>query len=219
MLQPTVIIFDFDGTLINSEPGILDAIRLTVKELDLPEEAIETWRSMIGIPLKEQLMTLLPRERESEVEKGIQLYREFYAQVGINHSDPFTGIPEILEFLLPKSSLAIASSKRRESILTILHRLQWESYFDPILSPAEVTYPKPHPESIHRILEYHSQGATEAVMIGDTTYDIEMAQRAGVKAWGVSWGVHPLDQLRAAGADECFQDPKDLLSGLERILT
>lgn len=219
MDQTTVIIFDFDGTLINSEPGILEAIRLTVAELDLPEQCIEAWREMIGIPLKAQLMTLLPLERETEVEKGIQLYREFYDQVGMKYSDPFTGIPEMIEFLLPRSPLAIASSKRRESILKILHKLGWASYFDPILSPAEVIYPKPHPESIYRILEHQGRSAGEAVMIGDTTYDIEMAQQAGVKAWGVSWGVHSADQLRAAGAHACFQDPKDLLLGLQQILT
>ena len=213
-----LIIFDFDGTLINSEPGILESIKLTVDALELPQSAVEQWRQMIGIPLSVQLAKLLPSNRQHEVEHGVETYRNFYRQVGIAHSDPFTGIPELVDFLTPRVSLAIASSKGYEGLSRVLTGLDWLDYFDPIISPASVTHPKPHPESIELALQHYGITPEQAVMIGDTEYDMEMAVRAGVPAWGAGWGVHQKEQLLNAGAHHWFASPKDLLDHVKEVL-
>jgi phosphoglycolate phosphatase len=213
-----LIIFDFDGTLINSEPGILESIKLTVDALELPQSAVEQWRQMIGIPLSVQLAKLLPPNRQQEVEHGVETYRNFYRQVGIAHSDPFTGIPELIDFLTPRVSLAIASSKGYEGLSRVLTGLDWLDYFDPIISPASVTNPKPHPESIELALYHYGITPEQAVMIGDTEYDMEMAVRAGVPAWAAGWGVHEKEQLLNAGANHWFAHPGDLLEHVKGFL-
>jgi HAD superfamily hydrolase (TIGR01549 family) len=212
-----LIIFDFDGTLINSEPGILESIKLTVDALELPQSAVEQWRQMIGIPLSVQLAKLLPPNRQQEVEHGVETYRNFYRQVGIAHSDPFEGIPELINFLTPRVSLAIASSKGYEGLSRVLTGLDWLDYFDPIISPISVTHPKPHPESIELALQHYDITPEQAVMIGDTEYDMEMAVRAGVPAWAVGWGVHEKKQLLNAGANQWFARPGDLLTHVKEV--
>ncbi len=205
-----LIIFDFDGTLVNSEPGILKAIQLTVAELGLPEACVEQWRQMIGLPLQVQLTALLPEDRQAEVNHGVETYRQFYKEVGWSLCDPFPGIPALIEQLADDAQLAIASSKQRKSIRRILDPLPWGHHFTPIMTPTEVSAPKPDPESIHRILDHHQGHPDKTVMIGDTQYDVEMATRAGILGLGVSWGVHPHERLATAGAHHVFETPAAL---------
>lgn len=217
MANPELVIFDFDGTLINSEPGIHQAIQMTVEAIGLPITAVEQWRQMIGIPLEVQLSHLLPPERHPEINASVALYRQFYDQVGPQYSDPFPGIDGILEGLRSRLPLAIASSKRRETILRVLEQWRWQTWFNPVISPAEVIRPKPHPESLHRVLDQHDLQPHQALMIGDSVYDMEMARRAGVMAWGVTWGIHGEERLRAAGAEQIFSTPQQLWTHLQPI--
>ncbi|MEN9229454.1 MAG: HAD family hydrolase [Thermostichus sp. DG02_5_bins_236] len=213
-----LLIFDFDGTLVDSEAGILEAIRHTVTALDLPPEAVESWRQMIGIPLEKQLAALLPQPSQTRIPEGIEIYRRYYDDIRPHYSEPFPGILELLATLAERIPLAIASSKRRESILPVLDQWGFGDLFEPIISPAEVTYPKPHPDSVERILAYHDLAPAHTVLIGDTEYDIEMARRAGVRAWGVGWGIHPLERLHQAGADRGFADVQSLHQTLAELL-
>ncbi len=213
-----LIIFDFDGTLIDSEPGILKAIQQTVLALELPAIAVDQWRQMIGLPLQLQLATLLPPDRQQEIETGVETYRQAYREWGPLHSSPFEGIPEILQRVRVHVPLAIASSKQRVSIERVLANYPWINCFKPIVSPTEVTHPKPHPESLFYILNYHQCPPEQAIMIGDTHYDMQMAQAAGVVGWGVTWGIHTDEQLQQAGASRCFETRSCLLQALEQVL-
>lgn len=213
-----LLIFDFDGTLVNSEPGILEAIRHTVAALGLPPEAVESWRQMIGIPLEKQLAALLPQSSQHRIPEGVEIYHRYYEEIRPHYSEPFPGILDLLATLAKRIPLAIASSKRRESILPVLDQWGFADLFEPIISPTEVTYPKPHPDSVERILAHHGLTPAHAVLIGDTEYDIEMARRAGVKAWGVGWGIHPLERLYQAGAERGFADVQSLHQALAELL-
>ncbi len=213
-----LIIFDFDGTLANSMPAIESAIRLTVAELGLPEHAISEWVDMIGLPLRTQLTQLLPPDRWDDLEKAVILYRRHYAQLEPQGIPPFSGVLDLIKLLDSRLPLAIASSKKRESILKVLEYWGLQNQFQPIISPTEVTHPKPHPESIHQILNYYNVSANQTVMIGDTAYDIEMALRAGVEAWAVGWGVHSAERLQQAGAHQVFTQTQDLVTAFKNLL-
>lgn len=212
-----LVAFDFDGTLVDSEPGIVRCIQRTVEALRLGPEAAAAWRELIGIPLSEQLRRILPPHRRGDVELGVELYRSLYAQLADGERGrPFPGIPELLGALSGRAKLAIATSKSERGVRRVLRALGWERWFDPVVTPEGVSEPKPHPESLLRILAHHGAAPERAVYVGDSRFDMEMAAAAGVAAFGVSWGVHAPAALEAAGASRCFASPGALLEALVR---
>ncbi len=210
-----LVAFDFDGTLVDSEPGIVRSIARTAARLGLGPEALAKWRELIGLPLAEQLHRILPPERRGEVEAGVELYRSFYTELtDAEMGGPFPGIPELLQALAGRSRLAIATSKSERGVRRVLGYLGWERWFEPVVTPENVASPKPHPESLQRILAHHGCAPERAVYVGDSRFDMEMAAAAGVAAYAVSWGVHSRADLMAAGAERCFDSPASLLEVL-----
>jgi len=214
---PALVSFDFDGTLVDSTAGILRCIRATVVELGLPPAAVEAWRQMIGLPLSVQLGRLLPPERASEVAAGVERYRAHYSRLPPEElGQPFAGVPALLDWLAARTRLAIATSKGRRGLEATLDVLGWQGRFDPIITPGEVTRPKPDPESLQRCLEHHHLAPAQAAYLGDARFDMEMAVAAGVAGWGAAWGLHDAATLTAAGARRCFATPAELLATLTR---
>lgn len=210
-----LVAFDFDGTLVDSEPGIVRCIERTVESLGLGPEVAAAWRELIGLPLAEQLKRILPPDRRGDVEAGVELYRSFYSQLSEEEMGrPFPGIPELLEVLRGRAKLAIATSKSERGVRRVLGHLGWERWFEPVVTPEAVAEPKPHPESLLRILAHHGAAPAHAVYVGDSRFDMEMAAAAGVAAYGVSWGVGARASLEAAGAARCFDAPGALLRAL-----
>lgn len=200
------VAFDLDGTLTDSVGGIEQAMALTCTELGLPAEAQAQWRDMIGLPLQVQFERILPHD----VARGVAVYRRFHAELGLGKAKAFPRMGEILQSLAPHVRLAIASSKSSVAIAEVLRHLGWDFLFDPVISPLEVTRPKPHPESLQRILSAHGTMPSEALYIGDSEFDMRMAVAAGVEGWGVAWGVHAAERLREAGAVRVFSTPQEL---------
>lgn len=211
-----LVIFDFDGTLANSEPGIHTVMAQVAQELQLTPAQVQQWQQMIGIPLPQQLRSLLPSE--VEVDPWVERYRLISREVEL-HFQPFEGMQAVVETLVGAGiPVSIASSRPQQGILSIVAQWSWPLTFDPIITPTEVIHPKPHPESIDRILSHHHIDPEQALLIGDTSFDMEMAMRAGIPGWGVAWGVHPAARLRESGAEICFRDPVELLRQIESYL-
>ena len=210
-----VVAFDFDGTLVDSTPGIVRCMERTVAALGLPPETAKAWSELIGLPVADQLRRVLPPERRGEVDEGAALYRSFYLQLSeAELGRPFPGIAELLEALGGRVRLAIATSKSLRGVQRALRNFGWESLFDPVVTPERVARPKPHPESLHSIIAQHGVAPGSAVFVGDSRFDIEMACAARVPGWGVGWGVHPCSALAAAGAARCFLTPSELRAAI-----
>ncbi|WP_287128445.1 HAD family hydrolase [Candidatus Cyanaurora vandensis] len=202
-----LVIFDFDGTLMDTEAGIVWAMGQTVQTLDLPPTLKETWRGMIGLSLETQAQLLLPNATAAERIALQTTYRDFYGQVLTQAPTPFPGAEALLlELIGAGLKLAIASSKRQWAILKILDQLGWTVPIAPIITPTEVARPKPDPESVQRILTYHELPATAAILVGDAIFDMQTARNAGIHACGVGWGVHTKTELLAHGADHWVAD-------------
>jgi phosphoglycolate phosphatase len=205
-------IFDFDGTLVDSAPGIIDVMREVVTENNLPMRALDEWKELIGVPLMRQLEIVFPDESEEYWLKLATRYRQIYDGKTIEICPLFPGLKNMLERLKSAGvKLTIATSKRRPLVEKVLDYHDLTKYFSLLVGAQDVANHKPHPESVFKTLENMQVAAADSVVIGDSTYDLDMAKSAGVDAIGVTTGVHTEAVLTKS-------DPKYIVNGLDEVL-
>ena len=194
-----IAIFDFDGTLVDSAPGIVDVMYQVTDEYNLPREVAEHWKTLIGMPLVTQVEIICPTRPSHWHMEVVERYREIYDANSIALCPPFPGLVNMLQ-TLKRIGIAstIATSKRREIVEPVLDHHELMHFFHLVLGQQDVSQHKPHPELVLHTLKHLSYKPHEAVVIGDSTYDLEMARNAGVDAIGVLTGVHTRDQLEVA---------------------
>jgi len=196
-----LIVWDFDGTLADSRPLIVAGMEHALAGLglqDLPGIR-EAWLAQVGLPVEEGLARIF-EGRDVTPAQVLGVYRSF-DWLGHEHLlQPFPGMSELVHDLHGSGvKMAIASSKRRQSLQRQVTTLGWSGCFEPLVTPDEVRFGKPHPESLELCLKAHGLQPQEALMIGDTPFDLEMAQRAGVPSVAVGYGFYRQEALLACG--------------------
>lgn len=218
-----LVIFDVDGTLVDSQAHIYAAMCRSFAEIGLDAPARDAVRAGIGLSLPQFMQRLSPESSPEEHGRLVDAYKASF--VGLRQtagedalSPLFPGAREALDALAAHAdfTLAVATGKSRRGLdhIFALHNLG--GYF----ASAQVsdTHPsKPHPAMIHAALDETDISPDCAVIIGDTTFDMEMGRGAGIGAIGVAWGYHPSPALLKAGAQEILSDFADLLPALDRL--
>jgi phosphoglycolate phosphatase len=199
-----LLVFDFDGTLVDSLQFIVTAMSRAFEDQGFDAPAPEAIRRIVGLRLEVAAARLLadPDDMES-AERIAGSYRLAFQDLRARnavHEPLFPGARETLMQLdQPHVCLGIATGKSRRGLTSSLERHDLGGLFV-TLQTADDGPGKPHPEILHRAMAEVGAGPGETVMIGDTTYDMEMAANAGVRAVGVDWGYHDGTELRASGA-------------------
>jgi len=192
----TTLILDFDGTLADTVDGIVRTAKATLKELSLPDIPRETIVSHIGLPLGEMFKGMTGIGDEAFIAECMTTYRRIFKVIALDSIVPFPGVKETLRNLKEKGiSLNIASSRSRGSIEYFLKKEGMEDLFDIILGAGDTQKHKPHPEMVLKILEKKGIPASEALMVGDTTFDIMMGHSGGCRGCGVTYGNHSRETL------------------------
>ena len=209
-----LIVFDWDGTIIDSAATIVDCIRQAA--LDIGLEAPEHARAshVIGLGLHDALRLAVPDLPAERYLEFVGLYRKHF----LAREDSmrlFGGMRELLAELGACHRLAIATGKSRKGLQRALQASRLEPLFATSRC-ADETSPKPHPAMLLEILAELSLAPREALMIGDTSHDLEMARGAGVAAVAVSYGAHPEQALAACGPLGCFPSVAELRAWLQR---
>ncbi|HJU82986.1 MAG TPA: HAD family hydrolase [Holophagaceae bacterium] len=194
-----LIVWDFDGTLVDSRPLIEAGMAHALEALGQPRSLMEEWLRYVGLPVEEGI-------RRTFGPLGLDLDLVLKAYRSFGHADhehlmrPFAGMDDLLQALRGRGqAMAIATSKRRVPLDRQLALFGWTGCFDPIITPDDVADGKPHPESLHLILERTGLAPGELLMIGDTPFDLEMAQRAEVPSVAVGHGFYPQEALLPYG--------------------
>jgi len=192
-----LVIWDFDGTLADTRPIIEAGMDHALTLLELPHSVRKEWLKYVGLPVEEGLRrTFVPLGLS--VEHVLPLYRTFKYTEHEHLIKGFDGISELLAELQRRGILqALASSKRGEPLRRQVAALEWTPYFQPVVTPDEVKHAKPDPESINQILASLGVEAEDAVMVGDTPFDLDMARRAGVRSIAVGHGFYGEEALAA----------------------
>ncbi|NYE21773.1 HAD-IA family hydrolase [Pigmentiphaga litoralis] len=194
--RPTysLVVFDWDGTLMDSTPTIVNAIQASCRDLGLPvpPDAAASW--VIGLGLTEALATAIPTLQPEQIPKLLERYRFHYLT-----KDPelrlFPGIQEMLDALRSKGvKMAVATGKSRLGLERMLETTGLRPYFTATRC-ADETFSKPHPGMLLELMEEIGTIPEEVIMIGDTSHDLNMACNAGVAGLGVAYGAHPISEL------------------------
>ena len=188
-------IFDWDGTLVNSVARIVTCLKAAARDLALPQLDDARYQEIIGLGLIEAVRQLYPSASPAMQESMCEAYSANFIALDDGPCPFFPGVEDTLSTLHAQGHLlAIATSKSRRGLDRVLDQLGWREYFHTTRC-ADETASKPHPLMLQEILLDLQRTPAEAVMIGDTSYDLEMAKRAGVRGIGVSYGAHPIQSL------------------------
>lgn len=195
-----LVVFDVDGTLVDSQRAITGAMRAAFNGCDIPAPSDAETLSIVGLSLDIAIARLRPDLPAMTIARLVAGYKNsFSANRLIEDAPLYPGALDTLALLHQQEStlLGIATGKSRRGLDHLIGLHDIRHYF--ITSQVSDDHPsKPHPSMLHATLR--ETGAATGVMIGDTTYDMDMARAAGFTAIGVSWGYHNADQLHAAGA-------------------
>lgn len=189
-----LIVFDWDGTLMDSETQIVHAIQGAIADLRLETRTAEACRDIIGLGLQEAVDALYPGRDETFRERFVERYRHHWFS-DTHASELFPGTRETLELLKEAGfALAVATGKGRAGLDKALHQTALAELFAATRCSDE-TRSKPHPRMLNELLQELQVAPQQALMVGDTEYDLQMANRAGVGSVAVSYGVHARERL------------------------
>lgn len=190
-----LLIFDFDGTLADSEASIMEALQLAARDLGISGIDRAGARRSIGLPLRRTIEMGLGIEAD-EAPEAVDLYRKHYNEVAFDSTSLFPGVNETLELLREEYLLAVASSKSRQGLEAMMKHLGIYDRFCFVAGAQDVEQGKPAPDMVLLALETLDIPAQECLVVGDTVYDIEMGRRANADTCGVTYGNNSADELR-----------------------
>jgi phosphoglycolate phosphatase len=189
-----LIVFDWDGTVVDSTAVIAGSIQAACRDLGLPVPSDEAARHVIGMGLQQALQHAVPEAPEAMLPQLVERYRHHYFAKDDDIS-LFDGARDTIASLRDAGyKLAVATGKSRNGLERSMHASGMEGYFHATRT-ADQTFSKPHPAMLLEIMEELDTEPERVLMVGDTTHDLQMANNAGVAAVGMTHGAHPADQL------------------------
>lgn len=190
-----LLIFDWDGTLMDSIARIVNCFGNACADVGLPVPPESAMRHVIGLGLSEAVDVLLPGVDHALRERVVARYREHFLHIDQTAMPLFDGVRAGLEEFINRGYLlAVATGKSRRGLDRVLQETGMGSLFVATRC-ADEAFSKPHPKMLHDLLDYTGLISEHALMVGDTTYDLQMARTAAMDSLAVSYGVHSRETL------------------------
>jgi phosphoglycolate phosphatase len=208
--EAKLIVFDWDGTLMDSVAHIVACLQNAINELSLEPKSNDELKNIIGLGLREAFYALYPQANDNELTALTARYREYFFDQDSAPCELFSGARELVEELNEKNYfLAVATGKGRNGLDKVLNETGMNKFF-PVTRCADESHSKPHPQMILDIIDYYGINANEAIMVGDTDYDLQMANNAKAKSIGVTYGVHEKQRLLDCKPLICLDNMNEL---------
>ena len=209
-----LIVFDWDGTLMDSEAHIITSMQLAFSDTGMGAVTDASVRNIIGLGMREAVAALLPGVGHESYKAIIDRYRyHFFAD---DPCEPFDGAGEVLEELYDQGYLlAVATGKGRQGMDRALKSSGFGKYFVESRC-ADETCSKPDPLMLNEIIEILDVSLNKTLMIGDTEYDLEMANAAGISSLGVDYGAHERGRLLECNPLDCLMSIRELPEWLQK---
>ncbi len=217
-----LVIFDCDGTLVDSQRNITAALAYAFEAHGLSPPPVPRMLSVVGLSLPESFRVLAPEQSKAVQASLANHYRDAFQPGRLERrlEEPlYPAISEIVSALAERDDvmLGVATGKSRRGVARLFDREGWHPHFHTIQT-ADDHPSKPHPSMILKAMAETGVEPEATVMIGDTSFDMAMARNAGVGAIGVGWGYHATESLVGAGAHAIVHEGTQLLETIERQL-
>jgi len=195
-----LVVFDWDGTLIDSARKICNCIQAAARDLQLVEPDYNQAKNIIGLDLLESMQILFPEQSRATQAELVERFRQHSIYDDVTAQPLFEGVEAGLARLDSRGVLlAVATGKARRGLTRVFADIDIEHYFVTTRC-ADESRSKPHPQMLEDILETTSIDPHKSIMVGDTSYDMQMAKNAGIPGLGAGYGVHSHSTLRKASA-------------------
>jgi len=195
------VAFDLDGTLADSAPGICATFSTVLCEAGHPLPPMAEIAALIGLPLGDIMLRYAPGASVDDLEALVARYRSIYSGTVVPATLLFPRAWSLLRACRAAGlELAIVTGKTTDVADAVLRRCRIRGLFRSVVGNERAGRPKPHPDLMHLALEELGVPASQTLLVGDGTHDVEMGRGAGVRTCGVAWGVHEAERLSAAGA-------------------
>lgn len=214
-MKTKAFLFDFDGTLADTATGIILTMQETFRTMGLPVPKAEDVVATIGLPLVDCVRILgnLPAD---EAARGADVYRSLFPTFELEHITIFPEVADTLGELRSRGiRMAICTSRGHDSLKRILSRNNLWDFFETAVTMSDNLAPKPAPDMVLTLLERMGLDASEATVVGDTTFDIGMGSGAGCRTVAVTYGNHSREQLESAKPDFIIGRFSEILGTVE----
>ena len=209
-----LIIFDLDGTLVNSIADITNALNYAIEPYGFEQLTVERTTSLVGEGVTRLIEKLLGLKAAALKDAVLKRFLDYYSEHLTDKTVPYPGVYETLE-MLRNYRKAVISNKREDLSRRLLESLGLSGYFDIIWGSDSVSEKKPSPVPVLEMLKKVSCGPAEAIIVGDSNYDIEAGRSAGVRTVAVSYGYRHISLLK--DADFIIDNMKDLIYKLDLL--
>lgn len=213
-----IVIFDLDGTLLNSVADLAQATNYALSLNGYPTHQEEAYRFFVGNGINKLFERALPEGAKTE--ENVQRIRETFIPYYNEHKSdltrPYAGVVDLLESLQDKGlTLAIASNKYMAATVQLVSHFFPSIHFDVVLGQRDDVPVKPHPQIVHDILQHTGYSPADVLYVGDTAVDMHTAHNAGVDVVAVTWGFRPRAELEACNPTHIVDHPLQILSLIE----
>ncbi len=209
------VIFDMDGTLLNTLEDMLDSVNVTMDYVNYPRRTREEVRSFVGNGAAKLIERCMPNgAKDEQFDKALQFYRSYYNEHAQIKTEPYPGIPQLLQQLKERGVyLAVVSNKPDEAVQQLVKRY-FPDVFSAVVGNRADCAVKPAPDTVFLALREMNRSAEGAVYVGDSEVDIATGKNAGMPCFSVTWGFRSAEFLSDHGAEHLIHSAEELRNAL-----
>ncbi len=208
------VLFDLDGTLLDTLEDLADSMNAVLRQLGFPPHPAEPYKYFVGDGVVNLVTRALPEDHRDEatVAQAVRLMRSIYGEHWADKTRPYPGIPELLDAVVERGvKMAVLSNKPDDSTKLCVAKLLPSWRFDAVIGQSKAIPPKPDLAGVRAIVARLGVPIEQFLYLGDTNTDMQTANLAGMFAVGALWGFRTAEELRGAGAKVLIERPADLL--------